>query len=114
MPANRRRTPYRARILHFCETHGVLVPKNFDISRESSRLALIDVTYEPGQLVSRTTYQRKEITAFLNSASAAGRRFRILDFRSGRELQTVGNGTFAECGRFEAAPPGELLYLVAP
>ena len=78
------------------------------------RFALIDVTSETGQLVSRTTYQLKDVTAFLNSPAAAGRRFRILDFRSGRELQPLSDGAFSECARFEPASPGEVLHLVAP
>lgn len=114
MPSNRRHTPYRERILYFCATHGVVVPRNFDVSQPSARYALIDVTTEPWHLMPRTTFLRKEIAAFLKSTAGAERRYRILDFRSGREFQIAGDGTFAECARFQAAPPGELLYLVAP
>jgi hypothetical protein len=94
--------------------HGIVAPRNFDISQASSRFVLIDVTSEPGQLLPRSTYQRKEISAFLDSPAAIGRRFRILDFRSGRELQVLSDGTFVECGKFDPAPPGEVLHLVLP
>ena len=114
MQANRRRTPYRERILHFCATHGVVVPRSFDIAQASSRFALVDVTSEPSQLVPRTTFQRSDITAFLASSPALGRRYRILDFRSGREFEALPDGSFAESGKFQAASPGEVLYLVAP
>jgi hypothetical protein len=100
--------------VHFCATHGIVVPRNFDISQASSRFALIDISSDPSQLLPRTTYQRKHIAAFLKSPEALGRRYRILDFRFGRELEIRADESFAECGKFDPASPGEVLHLVAP
>jgi hypothetical protein len=114
VPAGKLRTPYRKRILAFCEREGIVVPRSFDIAKASDRLALIDLTTRPPTLVSRTTYLTKDVVRFLNRAENSGRQFRILDFRHGFELKPDEDGRLVRSSAFAHRAENELLYLVEP
>ena len=62
----------------------------------------------------RSTCYPPEVVALLARPDFAGRRFRILDFRRGRELRWDGGTKLVAVGRFAHQVEGELLYLVAP
>jgi hypothetical protein len=108
------RIPYRQRILYYCETNGVVVPKDFDAPKSSDKFAAIDMTSQPPVLVKRTTYMEKEVIQFLQEPENSGRSFKILDFKRGLELVYEGGNKLSKVGTFDCKAPGELLSLVAP
>jgi len=114
MPRPRLRTPYRQRILAYCEKNGVVVPRNFDISKSSDRLAVIDITGQPLRLVPRTTFLEKEVLQFLARPENAGKRFAILDFRRCCELEYHPSGKLVRGSTFPCKAEGELLNLAVP
>lgn len=108
------RTPYRQRILWYCEKNGIVVPKAFDAPQSSERYALIDVSVEPNLLHKRTSFQTREIIRFIEHPENAGRTFKILDFKRGVELQYLGTPKLCKVAYFDCTAPGELLSLIAP
>ena len=114
MVGNRLRTPYRQRILYYCEVNGIIVPKGFDAPKSSDRFAAIDITNHPPVLVKRTTFMEKEVIQFLQAPENSGRTFRILDFKRGLELAHEGGNKLTKIGSFDCEAPGEILSLVAP
>jgi len=98
----------------FCAREGIVVPPAFDRSKGSDRLALVDMTSEPPTLVSRSTYLESRLIAFLDRAENANRRFRILDFKRGCELQRSGEKKLVRGAAFDFKADGELSSLVTP
>ena len=106
------RRPYRQRITAYCAREGIVVPPGFDRSKGSDRLVLIDMTSEPPTLVSRSTYLESSVIAFLDRAENAHRRFRILDFKRGCELQRSEGKRLKRGAAFDVKADGELSSLV--
>ena len=112
MPINKLHTPYRERILAYCQKHEIEVPRHFDVTKSSESLALIDETTRPHKLVKRTTHQKKEVIEFLNRDENLGKKFKILDFKRCCEWVRAEDGKLVRGEQFDCKGPNELLYLV--
>lgn len=111
MLGNKLRTPYRTRILYYCQTHGVVVPENFDAPQSSEAIVVIDITEEPFTLAPRSIFLWKEALKYISSTERQGRIFKVLDFKRGCELALDQNRLVR--GRpFEHRSPNETLYLI--
>lgn len=90
----KRRESYQARILRYCEQHGITVPPMFS-SRTAARYAVIDLSCSPPKLVALTFDSTSSLRSYLDRTGIDWRQdsfppLRILDFRSGRQLHHVG------------------------
>ena len=112
MPSNKLHTPYRERILAYCEKNAIEVPRNFDVTKSSESLALIDESEKPFKLVQRTTHQKKEVMEFLNRPENQRKKFKILDFKRCCEWHKAEDGSLVRGEHFDCKGPNELLYLV--
>ncbi|MDR2689710.1 MAG: hypothetical protein LBB76_08135 [Azoarcus sp.] len=114
MYSTKLRLPYRQRILHYCASNGVVVPKDFDAPKSSDKYALVDITSQPPTLVNRTSYLKSEIHKFLSRPENRERKFKLLDFKRGLELSCSIEDKFEKIGAFDHVSPDELLNLVSP
>lgn len=113
MPANRLHTPYRERIRHYCEAHGIVVPSNFDATKSVESLVMIDTTDQPFTLLSRSTHQWREVVEYTRKPSNQSRTFRVLDFKRGCEL-VLKDDRLVRGPSFEHRLPNEHTHLVEP
>jgi hypothetical protein len=105
----KRRVSYSARIIAFCTEHGVVVPSGFH-SRSAYKIAVIDITAIPHKLIAATWYLPASVEAYLSSAGATGREFRILNFKTGRELQAGPNGKLQSGNPFNCRKDADVIY----
>ena len=111
MPRNRLHTPYRERILLYCEENGIEVPNDFDKTQSSESIVAIDISIKPAKLFHRSTHIRKEVYEFLQSPESINREYLILDFKRGYELNIEGE-RLVNGRSFEYKKSEEQLYLV--
>jgi hypothetical protein len=79
-------TPYRSRIVEYCQRNGIVVPSNFDAPKSSDRLVLVDFSASPPQLHPRSTYLKKELIKWGLERIAQGKTIRFYDFKRQCEL----------------------------
>ena len=92
------RTPYRQRITEYCAHHGIVIPDNFDAPKSSDKFVLVDITKEPHQIVSRSTYLPADVIRYITDPNNEHRKFVILDFKRCCEMSYAG-GTLLIRGR---------------
>ncbi len=79
-------TPYRTRIVEYCQRNGIAVPQNFDAPKSSDKLALVDFSISPPQLHPRSTFLKKELIEWGLELIAEGKTIRFYDFKRQCEL----------------------------
>ena len=79
-------SPYRARIVEYCQGNGIVVPKNFDAPQSSERFVLVDASSSPPTLFARSTYQEKELIDWGRELMGQGKNVRFFDFKRQCEL----------------------------
>jgi hypothetical protein len=111
MPANKLTAPYGKRIEAYCLANGFSVPAGFH-NRTSCKFAILDCTSM--KLVAVTYFLEADVIAFVSALQNAARKFRVLDFKRGRELAHVGGKKLIAVGVFDHKLPNEIEYLVQP
>jgi hypothetical protein len=79
-------TPYRARIVEFCQVNGIAVPSNFDAPQSTQKLVMVDASRSPPTLFPRSTYQERELLAWGKELMGQGKPVRFFDFKRQCEL----------------------------
>jgi hypothetical protein len=105
----KRPTPYAQRILRYCAEHNVEVPSGFH-TRSAESFALVDTSAQPNKLVAVTSHLESWVAKYLSSSVAAGRTFRILDFKRGREVVYDGTKKLKTIGTFKLLDFNEPLH----
>jgi hypothetical protein len=105
--------PYSRRILAYCENNGVSVPPGFHV-RNAEKFAVINVSSVPPSLVAVTSYLESDIIKFLSHPRNTNLSFRVLDFKSGHELECIGGKHLARSSPFQHELPNEVKYRVEP
>ena len=105
---SRRPVPYSQRILRYCRDNDVDVPAGFHL-RNAEKFALVDLSAHPNKLIAVTDYLESWVIKYLTSDQAAGRTFRILDFKKGRELAYDGSKKLKPIGEFQISDFNEPL-----
>jgi hypothetical protein len=95
-------TPYRARIVEYCQGNGIVVPKNFDAPQSSGRFVLVDASNSPPILFSRSTYQEKQLLEWARELMSQGKNVRFLDFKRRCELVLDEHGKLLKGAVFDA------------
>jgi hypothetical protein len=100
-------TPYRARIVEYCEGNGIAVPKNFDAPQSSERFVLVDASSSPPILFARSTYQEKQLLDWGREMMGQGKSVRFLDFKRQCELVLDEHAKLVKGGAIDALSAGE-------
>ena len=95
-------TPYRARIVEYCQSHGIAVPGNFDAPDSSAKFVLVDASGEPPTLFPRSTYQEKQLLAWGHKLMSQGKAVRFFDFRRQCELLLDEHGRLVRGASIDA------------
>ena len=103
----KRPTPYRNRIIEYCASHGIAVPKNFDASKSAEKYVLVDLSSDPPTLGARSTCFEKTLMGWASSATSQGRRVRLLDFKRQCELLIGDGGKLTRGGSIDALSAAE-------
>ena len=111
MPAGKLRPPYAQRIIRYCESRCIDVPRAFNM-RSAYRFAIIDLSESLPKLFPITDWDERWVIGFLDHPSRKGLLFQVLDFKHGFEMRHVGLKKLERGVRFAHEVPGELKYLV--
>ena len=111
MPAGKLRHPYTQRIIRYCESRGIAVPRAFNM-RSAYRFAIINLSESPLKLFPITDWDERWIIGFLDHPSRKDLVFQVLDFKHGFEMRHVGVKKLERGERFDHEVPGELKYRV--
>lgn len=72
-------TPYRTRIEHYCQTHGITIPIGF-YRHSASRYAAIDLGHDPPKLIATTWFKQEDLLYYLSQNQE--RNYQLLDFKN--------------------------------
>lgn len=100
-------TPYRKRILHYCEANGISVPKNFDITQSSESIVAIDPVQEPSALFPRSNHHWKTLLSEIAKCGWSAEQLYYLDFKRGCKL-VLKDGRLVRGENFEKRHPEEI------
>jgi len=95
-------TLYQARIVDYCQRHGIVVPETFDSPKSPERFVIVDESSSPPSLMTRSTEQEKELLAWATELRQSGHNIRLLDFKRCCELAIGSDGTFKRFRNIDA------------
>jgi hypothetical protein len=95
-------TLYQARIIDYCQRHGIVVPEGFITPKSPERFVIVDESSSPPSLMFQTTEHEKELLGWATEIRNTGRAIRLLDFKRCCELAISGSGTFKRFRNIDA------------